>query len=89
MHTGSVDNNYLTKQAATCIRLAAGIWNDPARAKLLGLAGEYDARRHALRQTGPNVKRARVGLAIWRAIALGSLALMLAFQAPFLRHRRG
>jgi hypothetical protein len=44
MHSASVDNSYLTRQAATCRRLAAGIGNDPAKAKLLALAAEYEAR---------------------------------------------
>jgi hypothetical protein len=44
MHSVSVDNSYLTRQAAMCRRLAAGIGNDPARARLLALAAEYEAR---------------------------------------------
>jgi hypothetical protein len=44
MHSASMDNIYLTRQAAMCRRLAAGIGNDPARAKLLALAAEYEAR---------------------------------------------
>src|ERR1700722_8744837 len=98
MHTGSLDNNYLTRQAATCRRLAAGIWNDPARVQLLGLAGEYDASIRALRQRRPEAKRVRVVLAFWHVIALGTFALIATFKAPrrfmtrwapFLRHRGG
>jgi len=44
MHSASMDDTYLTRQAATCRRLAAGIWDDPAKAKLLALAAEYEAR---------------------------------------------
>jgi hypothetical protein len=48
MHSASVANSYLTRQAATCRRLAAGIGNDPAKAKLLALAAEYEARMRML-----------------------------------------
>jgi hypothetical protein len=50
MHSASVDDSYLTRQAATCRRLAAGIWDDPAKAKLLALAAEYEARRLAVQE---------------------------------------
>jgi hypothetical protein len=52
MHTGSVDNIYLTRQAATCRRLAAGISDDHVRAKLLVLAAEYDAQMLAVNRPG-------------------------------------
>ena len=50
MHSASADDTYLTRQAATCRRLAAGIWDDPAKAKLLALAAEYEARRLAVQE---------------------------------------